>query len=74
MLVRAADGGRFVTGTSIATPFVTARLAADPSLDAVRGIAEVRARLADTSADLGPLGRDPLFGHGLAKADDICPA
>ena len=74
VLVRAADGGRFVTGTSIATPFVTARLAADPSLDAVRGIAEVRARLADTSADLGPLGRDPLFGHGLAKADDICPA
>lgn len=73
VLIPTADGARFVSGTSIATPFVTARLAADPSLDPVRKIADVRARLAETSAELGPEGRDPLFGYGLARADGICP-
>lgn len=72
VLVHGADGDRFVTGTSIATPFVTARLAADPALDAVRDVAGVRARLAETSAELGPAGRDPLFGYGLARASGIC--
>lgn len=72
VLVRSGKGARFVTGTSIATPFVTARLAADPSLTAARGVAEVRARLASTSAELGPQGRDALFGYGLAMAEGIC--
>ncbi|MEM6744167.1 MAG: S8 family serine peptidase [Pseudomonadota bacterium] len=72
VLVRAADGGRFVTGTSIATPFVTARLAADPTLAARYTVSDARARLAATSAELGPAGRDASFGYGLAKADDVC--
>ncbi|WP_372574984.1 S8 family serine peptidase [Ruegeria jejuensis] len=63
---------RFVTGTSIATPFVTARLVADPSAIAARSVADVRNRLATTSAELGPEGRDAMFGYGLALADDIC--
>jgi Subtilase family len=53
------------SGTSFAAPFVSAALARclrapDPkrSLECVRGM-ESRAR------DLGPPGRDPIYGHGL---------
>lgn len=66
------DGMRFVTGTSIATPFVTARLAADPDVVAARDTGEVRALLARTSSELGASGRDPTFGFGLARADGVC--
>lgn len=72
VLVPTAGRMRFVTGTSIATPFVTARLAADPAIVAARDVSEVRKRLAQTSEELGPAGRDPMFGFGLALAKDIC--
>ncbi|MEM1078804.1 MAG: S8 family serine peptidase [Pseudomonadota bacterium] len=66
------DSMRFVTGTSIATPFVTARLAADPDVIRARSTSEVRAMLARTSAELGASGRDPTFGFGLARAEGVC--
>lgn len=72
VLVPSGSGARFVTGTSIATPFVTARLAADPSLRNTRDVAAVRRQLSRTSAELGPAGRDPMFGYGLALADGLC--
>lgn len=72
VLVQSGSSARFVTGTSIATPFVTARLAADPSLTAARSADQVRSRLAQTSTELGARGRDPLYGYGLARAEGIC--
>ena len=72
IMVRSDRGTRFVTGTSIATPFVTARLAADPSLANIREVSAVRERLAATAAELGPLGHDTTYGYGLAMAADIC--
>lgn len=63
---------RLVSGTSIATPFVTARLVADQNLANVRSVTDVRARLAATSAELGVPGRDSLFGYGLVIAEGIC--
>lgn len=72
VLVETANGPRFVTGTSIATPFVTARLVADPELARTRSVNDVRKRLAETSAELGPTGRDTKFGYGLALANGIC--
>ncbi len=72
VLIPSAGRTRFVTGTSIATPFVTARLAADPSVVTARDVTEIRNRLAQTSAELGPAGRDPIFGYGLALADRVC--
>ena len=72
ILVATSERPRFVTGTSIATPFVTARLAADPFFSKSRSMSDTRARLATTSADIGPAGRDNVFGFGLALADDIC--
>lgn len=72
VLVSTQGRPRFVTGTSIATPFVTARLAADPAITAARDASDVRALLARTSAELGSEGRDPTFGYGLALAEDVC--
>ncbi len=72
ILLDTGTAKRFVSGTSIATPFVTARLVADQSLADVGTVAGVRARLASTSAELGAPGRDPLFGYGLALAEGIC--
>ncbi|MDU9004366.1 S8 family serine peptidase [Sedimentitalea todarodis] len=72
VLVPSGRGARFVTGTSIATPFVTARLAADASLATTQDVSMVRRRLAATSADLGRNGRDRTFGYGLVLADETC--
>lgn len=73
VMVTGTGRPRFVTGTSIATPLVTARLAADPSVATARTVADVRKELAETSAELGPKGRDERFGYGLALAENICP-
>lgn len=72
VLVASGGSARFVTGTSMATPFVTARLAADPSLAGTRSVSSVRRQLAATSAELGPRGRDTMFGYGLALAAGLC--
>lgn len=72
ILLDTGTAKRFVSGTSIATPFVTARLVADQSLAKVGSVADVRARLAATSAELGAPGRDPLFGYGLVLAEGVC--
>lgn len=72
VIVSTAGRPRFVTGTSIATPLVTARLAADPYFTTARTVSETRSRLASTTAELGVAGRDDVFGYGLALADEIC--
>lgn len=51
-----ARGGRYVSGTSFAVPFVSAAvLLAEPS------------RLQELARDLGDPGRDPVYGHGLVQ-------
>ncbi|HUG61082.1 MAG TPA: S8 family serine peptidase, partial [Methylomirabilota bacterium] len=68
------SGVRPQTGTSFATPFVTAAvamiLASEPGLSP----AEVEVRLAKSVKDLGDDGRDPTFGHGLLQAVGECVA
>ncbi|MEM7683467.1 MAG: S8 family serine peptidase [Pseudomonadota bacterium] len=65
---------RFVTGTSIATSFVTAWLAANPSFTTGTNIQLARQRLLSSSEDLGASGPDPLFGVGLLNAEGLCAA
>ncbi|MCR9089335.1 MAG: S8 family serine peptidase [Rhodobacteraceae bacterium] len=72
VFVRSDETGRFVTGTSIAAPFVTARIVADEALMRTPSAAETRGRLAGASEDLGPRGNDPVFGAGLLKAGGRC--
>ena len=56
--------GRFVTGTSMAAPFVSALLAIQPQLDV--------ASLTQSGLDLGQSGKDPVFGYGLVQAGAGC--
>ncbi len=62
---------RFVTGTSMAVPFVTARIATDPALHG-RTAPEIRAALAQSAEDLGSPGADNVFGSGLMRALPSC--
>ena len=62
---KATTNGIFVSGTSFATPFVVATLAAANN-DA--------ALLTANAIDLGEAGVDPVFGHGLVQAANVCPA
>ncbi|MCC1491844.1 S8 family serine peptidase [Cognatishimia sp. F0-27] len=66
VFVQSPFGARYVSGTSIAAPLVTARLAAGAPLD--------YAKLASGAIDLGREGKDPVFGHGLVQAAAACPA
>lgn len=58
-------GGRLVSGTSFAAPYVTAALARygnDPD------------RMFAAALDLGAPGTDPVFGHGLVQGPTSCAA
>jgi subtilisin family serine protease len=59
------------SGTSFATPFVTAAVAAAQRQRA-RTVAEVQRLLAAQAQDLGAPGHDPVFGHGLLQAARLC--
>ncbi|MEL7465992.1 MAG: S8 family serine peptidase [Pseudomonadota bacterium] len=72
VFVAAGEAGRFSTGTSIAAPFVTARIAADPALAAAPDIEAVREALRSGAADLGPVGFDPTYGAGLVDGPSGC--
>lgn len=72
VFVPLGESGRFVTGTSIAAPFVAARVLADRDLLASADISELRAKLIARAEDLGPTGTDPQFGAGLMTAQGVC--
>jgi hypothetical protein len=67
-------GGRYLSGTSIAAPFVTALLAADPAAAGLGSARAARGELARGAVDLGAAGRDDTFGAGLATAAAGCAA
>jgi len=66
------DGpGSYHTGTSFATPFVTAAVAARVPAGGA-DVGRVVDSLAATAIDLGPPGNDPIFGRGLIQAANPC--
>ncbi len=65
-------GGRYVSGTSIAAPFVTATIASHAQNDGAWSVADVKSYLSQSSKDLGPNGVDPIYGHGLISAKENC--
>ncbi len=73
-LFLAAPGNRskYFTGTSFATPFVTAALALMKSRHPDAGPGELLEQLTAHAADLGDPGRDPTFGWGLVQAPSDC--
>ncbi|SEN94015.1 Subtilase family protein [Gemmobacter aquatilis] len=74
LLATSIRGARAQTGTSFATPFVTAAAALVLAQAPALGSEEVAARLAGTARDSGDTGRDDVFGHGLLQAGALCPA
>lgn len=69
--VRMPDG-RYLSGTSIAAPFVTAAIAADPEAAHLDSVAAIRDWLGREATDLGAPGPDPVFGAGLVQAGAAC--
>jgi len=67
-------GARTKTGTSFATPFVTA--VAATAIDRTPGeppsYEALKAALAAVSEDLGAEGHDPVYGHGLIQMPSDC--
>jgi hypothetical protein len=67
-------GGRPKTGTSFATPFVTAAAALIKAGDMQATPQSISAKLSATATDLGEPAKDPVFGHGLIQANGLCGA
>lgn len=61
-----SSGYVFLNGTSMATPYVSGIAALLASQN--RSAAQIRQRIESTATDIGPRGRDNLFGTGLVNA------
>jgi len=68
----AGGPGSYHTGTSFAAPFVTAAVAARVPADGEADVDRVVDSLAATAIDLGPPGKDTIFGRGLIQAANPC--
>jgi subtilisin family serine protease len=66
------SGGRPKTGTSFATPFVTAAAALLKAANDNASAADILSALGRSAEDLGEPGKDPVFGHGLINARAAC--
>lgn len=66
--------GAYVSGTSYATPFVTAALASAHSANPKAAWPALERQLEHTTRDLGAPGKDPVFGWGLVQAAGCSPA
>ncbi len=56
-------GGRYLSGTSYAAPFVAAALALEES----RGTVSALEELLESASDAGKPGVDPVYGHGILR-------
>ncbi len=68
----AGEGAPALTGTSYATPFVTAAAALLLTDGRAHSPAALETELALRARDLGPPGRDPVFGWGLVRRPRGC--
>lgn len=72
IFVPSEDGGHFVSGTSIAAPFVTARILADKKWFQTQSAESLRAFMVSSALDLGEPGEDAQFGIGLLQGPQSC--
>lgn len=71
-VVSAGRATRFETGTSFATPFITAAVVGLRKRLPEASSSDIVAELQRRASDLGRPGRDAVFGWGLLQAGDIC--
>jgi hypothetical protein len=72
VFVTVGSEGKYVSGTSVAAPFVTTRIAADTRALSGKTAGAVMKSLAASSTDLGAPGRDAVYGYGLPRLNDGC--
>ncbi|MEX2618029.1 MAG: S8 family serine peptidase [Alphaproteobacteria bacterium] len=65
-------GGALQSGTSFAAPFITAAVTLEIASGARPDPVALRAALRKLTQDLGPPGRDPVFGWGLVRMRPNC--
>ena len=65
------QGGKYRNGTSFATPYVTAVIAVLHHGNR-QSVKQLRNNLVHYTIDLGPKGRDSLYGFGLIKGSGLC--
>ena len=63
---------QYLSGTSVATPFVTALVASNIAQSGRVDTETVRARIGADTIDLGKEGHDPVYGRGLARLSGNC--
>ncbi len=66
------SGGRLMSGTSYAAPFVTASLAVQRLRAPTVTLEQIVLEMSRCAKDLGEAGHDPIFGHGLVAAPGQC--
>lgn len=66
------QGGRLMSGTSFATPYLAVLLAVQIEAGAPRSAAQLGAMLSKQATDLGAPGRDEVFGWGLVNLWPHC--
>ena len=72
--VNIAGQNRYITGTSIAAPFITAAIASSSDMTDHKNRDDVVQYFSASATDLGPKGKDRTFGLGLINAQNICNA
>ena len=72
--VNIAGQNRYITGTSIAAPFITAAIASSSDMTDHKNRDDVVQYFSASATDLGPKGKDSTFGLGLINAENICNA
>ena len=65
-------GAKKMSGTSFATPYITALLATEVAAGAKRHTSALRGRLTQHTEDLGQPGKDTVFGYGLVRLKPRC--
>jgi hypothetical protein len=64
--------GQYETGTSFAAPFLAATVALEIAASGRADPSVLKQRLARHSLHLGPPGRNPIYGYGLARVNAGC--
>lgn len=65
------NGYKYMSGTSMAAPHVTGLAALYMEKFPTLSNVEIRKLLQQNAEDLGEVGRDPLYGYGLAQVDTL---
>ena len=70
--INSAGQNKYISGTSIAAPFITAAIASSSSKGVHKNRDDVIRYFSSSATDLGPEGKDTTFGLGLINAKHIC--